>query len=98
MQCMEGCSAPRPSLGSLPPPLPHRRSLPFCSPSQYIHRMDVSITRRSEGKVGRTFVGDMSEDRAVQLASKVVSEGFLYGVSPVLPCCGTCTVVVSPGP
>ena len=26
------------------------------------------------------FVADMTEDKAVELASKVVSEGFLYGV------------------
>jgi len=48
---------------------------------QYLHRLDVSLTRNAEGKTGRIFVGDMSEEKAVQLASKVVSEGFLYGVS-----------------
>jgi hypothetical protein len=48
---------------------------------QFIHRLDVRITRGAEGKTGRAFVGDMSEERAVQLASKVASEGFLYSVS-----------------
>jgi hypothetical protein len=43
--------------------------------------MDVRVTRGAEGKGGRVFVGDMSEEKALQLASKVVSEGFVYGVS-----------------
>ncbi len=30
---------------------------------------------------GRVFVGDMSDEKSVQLASKVVSEGFVYTVS-----------------
>lgn len=48
---------------------------------QFVHRWDVSLTRSAEGKSGKVFVGDMSEEKAVQLASKVVSEGFVYGVS-----------------
>jgi hypothetical protein len=48
---------------------------------QWLHRMDVRVTRGAEGKGGRVFVGDMSEEKALQLASKVVSEGFVYGVS-----------------
>lgn len=40
----------------------------------------MGITRGAEGKTGRAFVGDMSEEKAVELASKVASEGFLYGV------------------
>jgi len=47
---------------------------------QWLHRLDVSLTRSAEGRTGKTFVGDMSEDKAVQLASRVVSEGFVYGV------------------
>lgn len=31
--------------------------------------------------MGRAFVGEMSEEKAVQLASKVASEGFVYTVS-----------------
>lgn len=58
---------------------------------QYLHRLDVSLTRTAEGKTGRIFVGDMSEENAVQLASKVVSEGFVYGVSPMYEGC-TCLV------
>jgi len=49
-----------------------------------LHRFDVSLTRSAEGKSGKAFVGDMSEEKAVQLASKVVSEGFVYGVSLAL--------------
>ena len=48
--------------------------------TQYLHRLDVRITRGAEGKTGRAFVGDMSEERAIQLASKVASEFFVYGV------------------
>lgn len=47
---------------------------------QWLHRLEVGITRGAEGKTGRAFVGDMSEEKAVELASKVVSEGFLYSV------------------
>lgn len=54
-------------------------SPPLPSP-QWLHRAEVGINRGAEGKTGRAFVGAMSEDKAVELASKVVSEGFLYGV------------------
>ena len=47
--------------------------------------MEVGINRGVEGKTSRAFVGDMSEEKALQLASKVVSEGFLYTVCPALP-------------
>lgn len=49
--------------------------------SQVLHDVEISITRGAEGKTGRVFVGSMSEEKAVQLASKVASEGFLYSVS-----------------
>ena len=45
------------------------------------HKIEVGISRSAEGKVGKFFVGDMSDERALQLASKVVSEGFVFGVS-----------------
>ena len=48
--------------------------------AQRLHAMEVNISRGAEGRTGRTFVGDISEEKAVQLASKVVSEGFVYGV------------------
>ena len=52
------------------------------------HKIEVGISRSAEGKVGKFFVGDMSDERALQLASKVVSEGFVFGVS-AQSCCGT---------
>ena len=55
--------------------------IPPPSPSvQWIHRQDVLINRGAEGKTGKAFVASMTEEKAMQLASKVVSEGFLYGV------------------
>ncbi len=51
---------------------------------QWLHRLEVGITRGAEGKTGRAFVGDMSEEKAMELASKVASEGFLYGVRRVM--------------
>ena len=68
------------------------RTLPVLGSLQWLHRLEVGITRGAEGKTGRAFVGDMSEEKAVELASKVVSEGFLYGVRmgagrPVLLLC-----------
>lgn len=52
--------------------------------AQWLHSLEVSITRGAEGKTGRVFVGDMSEERALQMASKVASEGFVYGTALIL--------------
>lgn len=46
------------------------------------------MTRGAEGKVGKVFVGDMAEDKAVQLASTVVSEGAVYSVRIFFIYCG----------
>ncbi len=54
----------------------------FCL--QKMHKIEVGISRAAEGKVGKFFVGNMSDERALELASKVVSEGFVFGVSHVL--------------
>ena len=43
--------------------------------------MEVTITRMSEGKTSRLFVGNMSDDKAMELASKIASEGFIFSVS-----------------
>ena len=48
---------------------------------QWLHRLDVGLSRGAQGQEGRVFVADITEEKAVQLASKVVSEGFLYVVS-----------------
>ena len=53
--------------------------------AQYLHRADVAITRGAEGKSGRVFVGDISEEHAVELASKFVSESFIFAVSALNP-------------
>ena len=48
--------------------------------AQSLHRADVAINRGAEGKTGKVFVGDISEEHALQLASKFVSETFLFAV------------------
>ena len=48
---------------------------------QQMHKIEVGISRAAEGKVGKFFVGNMSDERALELASKVASEGFVFGVS-----------------
>ena len=53
-------------------------------PLQKWHKVEIGISRAAEGKAGKFFVGDMSDDHALQLASKVVSEGFVFGVSQSL--------------
>lgn len=45
-----------------------------------MHKTEVTITRMSEGKTNRLFVGNMSDDKALELASKIVSEGFVFSV------------------
>jgi hypothetical protein len=52
--------------------------------------MEVAINRGAEGKTGRYFVPNISEERAVELAARFISESFLFSVSnkPV-----TCTVL-----
>ena len=60
------------------------------------HKVEVGISRAAEGKVGKFFVGDMSDERALQLASKVVSEGFVFGVSQPLCVPGARLLIVFP--
>lgn len=43
--------------------------------------MEVYITRGAEGKESRAFVGAISDEKAMDLAAKVVSEGFVFTVS-----------------
>ncbi|KAL4854528.1 OPA3-like protein [Chlorella vulgaris] len=52
--------------------------------AQLVHKMEVKITRGAEGRTGKAFVADMTEERALDLASKFVSEGFLYGMGVAL--------------
>jgi hypothetical protein len=46
-----------------------------------MHRWEVGVSRRAEGKQGRAFIGDMTEEKSVELASKLASEGFIFVVS-----------------
>ena len=49
-----------------------------------MHKAEVTITRMSEGKTNKLFVGSMSDDKALELASKIVSEGFIFSVTSYL--------------
>eukprot|EP00798_Chlamydomonas_sp_ICE-L_P010394 gene10394-8338_t len=50
-----------------------------------LHRFEVYITRKAEGKTGRVFIGVMTEEKSIKLASTIISEGFIFlvGVSVV---------------
>lgn len=50
-------------------------------PQQRIHGFEVMVTRKAEGKEGRAFIGSMTEEKSVELASKIASESFLFAVS-----------------
>ncbi|KAI8475921.1 MAG: optic atrophy 3 protein-domain-containing protein [Monoraphidium minutum] len=52
--------------------------------AEYAHRMEIGITRRAEGKEGRAFIGVMTEEKSVELASKIASEGFLFSIGALL--------------
>ena len=52
--------------------------------ANFLHGLEVSITRGAEGKTGKVFVGSMSEENAMQMASKVASEGFVFASALVL--------------
>ena len=56
--------------------------MPFSS--QRLHRLEVAIARGAEGKSGHAFVGDLTEEKAVELAGKVASEGFVWGFATVV--------------
>jgi hypothetical protein len=46
-----------------------------------MHRFEIWISRAADGKTGKAFVGDMTEDKSIELASKLASEGFVFAVS-----------------
>ena len=50
-------------------------------PPQVMHRLEILISRRAEGKTGRAFIGAMTEEMSVQMASKLASEGFIFMAS-----------------
>ncbi len=47
---------------------------------QALHRFDVWVSRTSEGKSSRAFVGELTEEEALKQASKLVSETFVFTV------------------
>lgn len=57
---------------------------------QFLHRTEVRISRGAEGKEGKAFVGSMTDERALEMASKVVSEGFVFVVCIMNLDCGFC--------
>jgi hypothetical protein len=56
---------------------------------QSIHKFEVLITRKAEGKEGRAFIGNMTEEKSVELASKIASESFLFAVGRIGHCAAT---------
>mmetsp|Transcript_23473 Transcript_23473/g.51528 ORF Transcript_23473/g.51528 Transcript_23473/m.51528 type:complete len:185 (+) Transcript_23473:144-698(+) len=48
--------------------------------AQVVHRIEVWITRGAEGKTGKVFIADMTEEKSLELASKLASETFVFGV------------------
>jgi len=53
---------------------------------QILHRTEVYITRGAAGKKGKAIVGQMSDERALELAATFVSEGFVFSVTFSILC------------
>jgi hypothetical protein len=53
-----------------------------------VHKFEVMVTRKAEGREGRAFIGNMTEEKSVELASKLASESFLFAVSRCCTACG----------
>jgi hypothetical protein len=45
-----------------------------------VHRAEVLITRGAEGRTSKAFVGHMTEEKSLELASKIAAEGFVFFV------------------
>ncbi|GBF91036.1 hypothetical protein Rsub_03891 [Raphidocelis subcapitata] len=60
----------------------HRRSV--LRVAEVAHRMEVAITRRAEGREGKAFIGSMTEEKSVELASKIASEAFVFAFGALL--------------
>lgn len=52
--------------------------------AQRIHGFEVMVTRKAEGKEGKAFIGSMTEEKSVELASKIASESFLFAVGSLI--------------
>lgn len=61
---------------------------PCCPLLQRVHKFEVMVTRKAEGREGRAFIGNMTEEKSVELASKLASESFLFAVSRCCTACG----------
>ena len=42
--------------------------------------MEVFITRGAAGKESKAFVGRISDEKALEMATRLVSEGFVFSV------------------
>lgn len=49
--------------------------------AQAVHKFETRVTRHAEGKTGKVFVGELSDENALDLAGKIVSEAFVYTVA-----------------
>ncbi len=49
--------------------------------AQRVHGFEIMLTRKAEGRTGQAFIGSMTEEKSVELASKLASESFLFLVS-----------------
>ena len=49
--------------------------------TQRLHRMQVAVDRGATEKAGRAFVPPLTEEKAVELAGKVASEGFVWATA-----------------
>eukprot|EP00878_Enallax_costatus_P005710 GHUV01005988.1.p1 GENE.GHUV01005988.1~~GHUV01005988.1.p1 ORF type:complete len:178 (+),score=37.66 GHUV01005988.1:261-794(+) len=52
--------------------------------AQRVHGFEVAITRKAEGRTGKAFIGNMTEEKSVELASKIASESFLFVVGSLI--------------
>lgn len=48
--------------------------------AQRWHVVEVYVGRGEEGKSGKAFIGSMTEERSVELASKIAAEAFIFTV------------------
>ena len=49
-------------------------------PLQTLHAIEIAISRGAEGKTGKAFIGTMTEEKALESAGKIASEGFILSV------------------
>lgn len=52
--------------------------------AQGYHRLQINVTRRVEGKEGKAFVGTITDEKAMDTASKLVSETVVFSIAGVL--------------